>query len=165
MTLLAGRAITKSFGSRLILDGADLAVEPNARIGVVGPNGGGKSTLLKILAGLEAPDAGEVSRRRGTRVAYLDQHPAGDDRTPLETVLDARPDLVELDRELTELAAQLGSAEVIADLDRMTRVLARQEETLERFEAAGGPGATGRARATLLEVGLSEDELTLPTLS
>ena len=155
MTLLAGRAITKSFGSRLILDGADLAVEPRARIGVVGPNGGGKSTLLKILAGLEAPDGGEVSRRRGTRVAYLDQHPAGDDRTPLETVLDARPDLVELDRELTELAAQLGSAEVIADLDRMTRVLARQEETLQRFEAAGGPGATGRARAALLELGLS----------
>ena len=83
MTLLAGRAITKSFGSRLILDGADLAIEPQARIGVVGPNGGGKSTLLKILAGLEAPDGGEVARRRGTRVAYLDQHPAGDDRTPL----------------------------------------------------------------------------------
>ena len=60
VTLLAGRAITKSFGSRLILDGADLAVEPKARIGVVGPNGGGKSTLLKILAGLEAPDGGEV---------------------------------------------------------------------------------------------------------
>ena len=86
----------ESFGSRLILDGADLAIEPTARIGVVGPNGSGKSTLLKILAGLEAPDAGEVSRRRGTRVAYLDQHPAGDDRTALETVLDARPDLVEL---------------------------------------------------------------------
>ncbi len=67
VTLLAGRAITKSFGSRLILDGADLAVEPRARIGVVGPNGSGKSTLLKILAGLETPDGGEVSRRRDTR--------------------------------------------------------------------------------------------------
>ena len=65
MTLLAGRAITKSFGSRLILDGADLTVEPRARIGVVGPNGSGKSTLLKILAGLETPDGGDVSRRRG----------------------------------------------------------------------------------------------------
>ena len=80
MTLLAGRAITKSFGSRLILDGADLAIEPNARIGVVGPNGGGKSTLLKILAGLEAADSGQVARRRGARIAYLDQHPAGDGR-------------------------------------------------------------------------------------
>ena len=62
MTLLAGRSITKSFGSRLILDAADLSVEPQARIGVIGPNGSGKSTLLKILAGLETPDGGGVSR-------------------------------------------------------------------------------------------------------
>ena len=155
--------ITKSFGSRLILDGADLAVEPQARIGVVGPNGGGKSTLLKILAGLETPDSGEVSRRRGARIAYLDQHPTGDGRTALETVLAARPDLVELECELAALAAQLGSDEVISDLDRMARVLARQEEVLEQFEAAGGPSAEGRARSSLLEVGLSAEELSLPT--
>ena len=163
MTLLAGRSITKSFGSRLILDGADLAIEPRARIGVVGPNGSGKSTLLKILAGLETPDGGEVSLRRGQRVAYLDQHPAGDERTALETVVAARPDLAELEVELAALAGQLGSDEVIADLGRMTRILARQEETLERFEAAGGPGAGGRARASLLDLGLSPEEIALPT--
>ena len=95
-------------------------------------------------------------------MAYLDQHPVGDDRTALQTVVGARPDLAALEHELTGLAAQLGSAEVIADLNRMTRVLARQEETLERFEAAGGPGAEGRARAALLEVGLSADELLFP---
>ena len=108
MTLLAG-PITKSFGSWPILSGADLAIEPDARIGMVGPNGSGKSTLLKILAGLEAPDGGEVSRRRGVRVAYLDQHPGGDERTALETVLQSRPDLVELEDELAALAGQLGS--------------------------------------------------------
>ena len=163
MTLLACHAITKSFGSRLILDGADLTVEPKARIGVVGPNGGGKSTLLKILAGLETPDGGEVSTRRGIRVAYLDQHPTGDGRTALETVLAARPDLVELERELDELAAELGSDDVIADLGRMGRVLARQERLLEQFEAAGGPSAGGRVRASLDELGLTADELVLPT--
>ena len=163
MTLLAGRAITKSFGSRLILDGAELSVEPQARIGVVGPNGSGKSTLLKILAGQETPDGGEVSRRRGVRVAYLDQDPAGDMRTALETVLAARPDLAALESELAALTDELGFEEVIADLGRMTRVLARQEETLERFEAAGGPSAEGRARAALLEIGLTPEELSLAT--
>jgi ATP-binding cassette subfamily F protein 3 len=163
VTLLAGRGITKSFGSRPILQGADLAIERVARIGMVGPNGSGKSTLLKILAGLEAPDAGEVSRRRGVRVAYLEQHPAGDERTALETVLQSRPDLVELEDELAALARQLGSPGVIADLGRMARVLARQEEVLERFEAAGGPSVEGRTRAALLEIGLSAAELVLPT--
>ena len=71
MTLLAGRAITKSFGLRLILDGADLTVEPRARIGVVGPNASGTSTLLRITTGLETPDCGGVSRRRDARSAHL----------------------------------------------------------------------------------------------
>ena len=73
MTLLAGRSITRSFGSRLILDGTDRSVEPEARIGVVWPYGSGRSTLPKILAGREDPDGGEVSRRRGARVGHLDR--------------------------------------------------------------------------------------------
>src|SRR5206468_1571899 len=63
--LLAVRGLTKSFGGRRILDGLDLDVAAGARIGVLGPNGGGKSTLLRILAGLASSDAGTVTRRRG----------------------------------------------------------------------------------------------------
>ena len=163
MTLLAGRALKKSFGSRLVLDGADLTIEPGARIGVVGPNGSGKSTLMKLLAGLEEPDEGEVTRRRGVAVSYLDQHPAGDARTALDTVLSARPDLVELEHELATVAKQLGEPAVAANLDRMTRVLHRQEQLIEHWDAAGGPSVEGRARATLLELGLEEEELELPT--
>ena len=51
MSLLQARGITKSFGSRLILDGLDFDVEPGVRMGIIGPNGGGKSTLLRILTG------------------------------------------------------------------------------------------------------------------
>ncbi len=163
MTLLAGRALKKSFGSRLVLDAADLTIEPGARIGLVGANGSGKSTLMKLLAGLEEPDDGEVTRRRGITVSYLEQHPSGDTRTPIDTVLSARPDLVELEHELAAVATQLGEPEVAADLDRMTRVLHRHEGLLERWETAGGPSVEGRARATLLELGLEEQELQLPT--
>src|SRR5215216_261822 len=62
MALLQLRGIVKSFGSRTILDGLDFDIEPGARVGVIGPNGGGKSTLMRILAGLEEPDAGEAAR-------------------------------------------------------------------------------------------------------
>ncbi len=163
MTVLAGRELRKSFGARLILDGADLTIGAGARIGVVGANGSGKTTLLKLLAGLEPPDGGEVTRRREAVVAYLDQHPQGDARTALDTVLAARPDLVELERELTTVAAQLADPALAADLERMTRVLRRQEQLLERWDAAGGPSVGGRVRATLLELGLTDDELELPT--
>ena len=81
--------------------------------------------------------------------------PAATRAHPLDTVLSARPDLVELEHELATVAEQLGEPEVAADLDRMTRVLHRQEQLLERWDAAGGPSVEGRARATLLELGLT----------
>src|ERR687895_614 len=163
MALVSLNAVRKSFGSRLVLDGLDFLVEPRARVGVVGANGSGKSTLLRLLAALEEPDAGTRVARRGTVVSYLPQHPLGDERTPLETVRAARPDLAELDRELHRVAEQLGSPELAADLNRMARVLRRRGELVERWGAAGGPSLDGRARAMLLDVGLSEGDLGLPT--
>jgi NitT/TauT family transport system ATP-binding protein len=61
MALLSARGIGKSFGSRLILDGLDFDVEAGVRMGVIGPNGGGKSTLLRILAGLIPATEGVVT--------------------------------------------------------------------------------------------------------
>ena len=156
-------AVRKSFGTRTVLDGLDFAIEPRARVGIVGANGSGKSTLMRLLAGLEEPDAGTAVRRRGLTVSYLPQHPLGDERTALETVLAARPDLAELDGELNRVADQLGSPSLAGDLEKMARVLRRQEELLERWESLGGPSIEGRARATLLDVGIDEADLALPT--
>ena len=161
MALLAARGLSKSFGSRLILDGLDFDVEPGVRMGVIGPNGGGKSTLLRILAAEEIADAGELTARRGLVVAYLPQQLEGDDRDALHTLRAARPDLDELEADLERVEAQL--SELGGDLERMTRALRRQEELVERWTAAGGPGFDGRARALLVDVGLDDDDLGKPT--
>ncbi len=100
MALLQARGIAKSFGSRLILDGLDFDVEAGARLGMIGPNGGGKSTLMRILAGEELADAGELTVRRGLVVAYLPQQLEGDERDARRTLRAARPDLDELEAEL-----------------------------------------------------------------
>jgi ATP-binding cassette, subfamily F, member 3 len=161
MALLAARGITKSFGSRQILDGLDFDVEAGARVGVIGPNGGGKSTLLRILAGEEEADAGEVTQRRGLVVAFLPQQLEGDARDAQHTLRAARPDVEELEVELAKVETQIGDAG--GDLPRMTRLLHRQEDLLERWTAAGGPGFEGRARALLVDVGLDDDDLAKPT--
>ena len=161
MSLLQARALGKSFGSRQILDGLDLDVEPDARIGVIGPNGGGKSTLVRLLAGEDHADAGAVTTRRGLVVAYLPQQLDGDERDAEETLHAARPDLHELERELRGVEAALAGAG--ADLDRIARLLRRQEALLERWTAAGGPSFEGRARALLAGVGLADGDLAKPT--
>ena len=161
MSLLQVRGVAKSFGSRLILDGLDLDVEPGARLGLIGPNGGGKSTLLRIVAGEETADRGELTQRRGLVLAFLPQQLEGDERDPLATLRAARPDLDELEAELAQVESQLGPAG--SDLERMTRLLRRQEDLIDRWTVAGGPGFDGRARALLADVGLADEDLAKPT--
>ncbi len=161
MALLTLRGVAKSFGSRLILDGLDLDVEPGARIGVIGPNGGGKSTMLRIAAGLETADAGELTQRRGLVVSFVPQQPEGDEHDAVAAARAARADLLALERELAGVEQQLG--ETGGDLARMTRLLGRQEELVEQWTAAGGPGFEGRARALFGDVGLAGHDLAKPT--
>jgi ATP-binding cassette, subfamily F, member 3 len=161
MSLLQARGIAKSFGSRLILDGLDFDVEPGVRMGIIGPNGGGKSTLLRILTGAETADAGEITTRRGLVLAFLPQQLEGDDRDAMQTLRAARPDLDELESELAKVESRL--AEQSSDMAKLTRLLRRQEEIIERWTAAGGPGFEGRARAFLADVGLDDDDIAKST--
>ncbi|CAM3581058.1 ABC transporter ATP-binding protein [Micrococcus flavus] len=71
--LLGAENIGISFGTRSVLEGLSLGVDEGDRIGLVGRNGDGKSTLMRILAGLQEPDTGRVTRRGGVRVGVLDQ--------------------------------------------------------------------------------------------
>ncbi len=155
--LLSARGIAKSFGGRRILDGLDLELADGMRIGVLGPNGGGKSTLLAILAGLEHPDAGTVTRRRGLVHAFLPQHVPGDERTPPAWVRAARPELAELEQELAAVERRLADPKLAADLDAMARALAHQERLLARWQEHGGDRAEGEARALLDELDVPGD--------
>jgi ATP-binding cassette subfamily F protein uup len=73
--LLDAQQLTAAFGARPLFDGVSFTVEEKERIGLIGPNGAGKSTLLRILAETASPDGGTIARRRGLRVALLEQTP------------------------------------------------------------------------------------------
>ena len=72
-TLLTATEVTVRYGNRAVLDAATLGIQEGERIGLVGRNGSGKTTFLRLLAGLQSPDAGEVTRRRDLVVSYLPQ--------------------------------------------------------------------------------------------
>ncbi len=91
--LLNLEKVTKSYGVRILLDEVSLGIGEGERIGIVGRNGDGKTTLLNLMAGRETPDAGRVSLTRGLHVGYLDQRDLLDDlHTVREVVLAGKED-------------------------------------------------------------------------
>jgi len=89
--LISAESIRKRYDVRTVLDGVSIGVAALDRIGVVGPNGGGKSTLLRLLAREEDPDSGRVAHSRGLHVTLVDQHDdGGDERTVHRTVVGDR---------------------------------------------------------------------------
>ena len=89
MSILSARGLSKAYGPQVLFDDVAITIEEGDRIGVLGVNGTGKSTLLRVMAGLETADAGTVDRRRGASVLYLAQEPHLDpDKTPSQIVLE-----------------------------------------------------------------------------
>jgi len=73
VTLFSANEIRLAYGHQTLLDGVTLAIAAGEKVGLVGRNGCGKSSLLKILSGQDQPDSGELSARRGLRIGYLPQ--------------------------------------------------------------------------------------------
>lgn len=155
---LVAHRVSKSFGPRVILDDVSLTVGPRTRVGVVAPNGTGKTTLLRVLAGVEPPDSGSVSLMPpAATVGYLTQEP---DRRTGETLR-------------AQLSRRTGVAAAEAALDRTAEELAggapgaddAYAEALDRYLALGGPDFEARVGEVCADVGLPERLLDLETLS
>src|SRR5512138_2460748 len=100
MSLVAARDLHLAYGPKVLLDRAAFAIGPHDRIGLVGANGTGKSSLMKILSGQLAPDSGELTFRRGARVGYLPQDVAALPALPLvDAVLASVPGRTALEEE------------------------------------------------------------------
>jgi ATPase subunit of ABC transporter with duplicated ATPase domains len=152
--MLTAAQITLRHGALDVLRDVTLAVGPRARIGVVGPNGIGKSTLLRVLAGTLVPDLGTVTRAPATLEAgLLPQEP---DAAPGETLGDY------LARRTGIAAAEAHMEALAARLSEPDAPLQDYHDALERFLALGGEDHAARAETVVRQVGLPVDSFERP---
>src|SRR5271169_2773179 len=98
----------KRFGHKLLFDGADWMITPRDRIGLVGANGTGKSTLMKVLAGMESLDYGTISTAKGISAGYLPQDGLTlSGRTVFAECMSVFSDLHDMEREMEDLTARM----------------------------------------------------------
>lgn len=158
MPLLAAANLTYAVGDRVLLDGASLSIEAGERVGLVGRNGTGKSTLMRILGGMLKADSGEVSLQRGRRAGYLRQEPEfASGETLRGEAESAFAHLHALHRRLDAIYEALADS-VSAKPEAMERLLAEQSRVERDMEAAGGYAVGHRIDEVLHGLGLTDAE-------
>ena len=149
MALIELIDVTKKFGSHVVLDGVNFALDANERVAVIGKNGGGKSTLMKIIAGLCEIDEGRVITQNGLNIQMLAQTPKFNENL---SVKDA------LRRELAEIYAALSEYDAIsskiAAQPENKELLARQDELIKFIEAKDGWQIDNKIEQVLQNFGL-----------
>ena len=159
MSLLTTHRLGKSYDPVDLFAGLSLSIPHGARTALVGPNGIGKTTLLRIIAGEEPPSAGEVHRARGLTIGYLPQESVFEsERTLWEECLLPFADLRAQEAELTELSHTLSDP----DPARAQAALERYGKLQARFEHAGGYTYETEIRQVLTGLGFAEREFHMP---
>ncbi len=160
MSLVAATEICLAYGPRSVLDRASFTVAPRDRIGLVGANGTGKSSLMRILAGQLAPDSGVLVFRRGARAGYLPQDVATLPDLPVaDAVLAMVPGRTVLEERLAQAEAALAAAREQAEQLELSQALAELHDELDHFEERFG---RRRADRILAGLGFGPAELDRP---
>lgn len=163
MSLLQANDLWRSYGAHDVLKGVEVSVPHQARIALVGSNGVGKSTLLRILAGLDRPDSGRVRRARNLRIGFLPQEAKASTRwggllkqTLRRVSVNAFASLLEMEAELAELEQRM------TDPRKAEAAVTRYGQLQEDFERAGGYSYEAEIQRVLRGLGFGQDQFDQP---
>ncbi len=161
MILLSLQGVKKSFGTNEVLRDASLVLQDGQRMGLVGVNGCGKSTLMKIIAGLETADDGTITMQKGIRLGYLAQQGMVDEsKTVLEEMESVFEPVMRMEEELRSLECQM--AEAVEDEALLHRLGSRYDQLTRTFEKSNGFGWRSTVQGVLAGLGFRKEQQSQP---
>ena len=160
MNILSLENVSKNYGLKPLFEGVTIGLEDTDKIGIIGANGSGKTTFLRVIAGTETPDNGKITRANGKTLAYLSQNPSiNEDATVLETIFASSSGVMKLIRDYETACHDLA-------------IDATNQKTLERvsnlqheLEISGGWEIETNARNVLTRLGITDTTAQMKTLS
>ncbi len=159
MPVLSATNISVSYGVDVILEEVSLSIEAGERIGIVGRNGEGKTTLLRVLGGMLKPDSGGMSLQKGVRAGYLHQDPKLDPSETLRGEAEAAfAKLHQLHKDLDAIFHEMEGAEG----DALAKLMRRQETLEQEIEVAGGYVVDHKIDAVLHGLGFTDAQFSVP---
>ncbi|WP_166294790.1 MULTISPECIES: ABC-F family ATP-binding cassette domain-containing protein [unclassified Bradyrhizobium] len=147
--------VSKQVGHQILFIEASAALQKGEKIGLVGPNGSGKTSLFRMISGQEVPDEGQVSLDRGISIGYFSQD-VGEmsGRSAVAEVMDGAGPVSVVAAELRELEAAMADPDKASEMDD---IIARYGEVQHQFEELDGYALDGRAREALSGLGFSQE--------
>ena len=159
MTIYNAKDLTLYFGANMLFGGVTFEVDKNDRIGLVGINGCGKTTLFNVMRGETEYDGGELISARDTVLGYMEQHVVRESSVSVyDEVLSVFAPLIELEQQIDELNRKIDTSGGVVDKE----LLEKQMLMHESFEAQGGLTYRTRAMSSLLGLGFSPEEQEKP---
>ncbi|MBC7929250.1 MAG: ABC-F family ATP-binding cassette domain-containing protein, partial [Rubrivivax sp.] len=161
MHILSVEAVSKDYGLRPLFENVSLGLDSDDRVGVVGVNGSGKTTFLRLIAGDERPDTGRITFAENVSIGYLPQNPPfAEDVTVLDAVFAASDAKMKMLLDYERACSELSSKGVDEQ-----RALDRVSELAHQLEASGAWELETNARMVLSRLGITDTSARMGTLS
>jgi ATP-binding cassette subfamily F protein 3 len=155
--------ITISYSATTVVSGLSWEIHDDRIVGFIGPNGCGKSSILKAIVGEVSPAGGTIARRTGLTIGYLPQTVSfPPDTSVFDAVHRGAGQLIEVEEALAQIERRLSDRSVYEDETVLEAVLHAQEELLKRYDHLGGPGIEARIRSVLHALGFRAPDFDRP---
>ncbi len=163
MIILSCNNLTKSFGVESILENISFTVNEGDKIGVIGVNGTGKTTLFKIISGIYGYDSGEIYTSKDCEIGYLEQNTNFySDNTIFTEVLEVFSDLIKMEEDLRKMECEISDKSSENNSPDLQKLMDNYSHKLELFQNSNGYGYKSEAKGVLKGLGFNDDELEKP---